>query len=63
MRQIHARDTCGVLYASHQLACATGEPDVDLLSTWFAAKGSGAFLQQEDEEDSEEERDVYFDDD
>jgi len=26
------------------------------------AKGSGAFLQQEDEEDSDEERDEYFDD-
>ena len=28
----------------------------------FAAKGSGAYLRQEDEEDSDEEKDVYFDD-
>lgn len=34
-----------------------------MLRTLFAAKGSGAFLRQEDEEDSDEEKDLYYNDD
>jgi hypothetical protein len=34
-----------------------------MLCAWSAAKGSGAYLRQEDEEDSDEEKDVYYNDD
>jgi hypothetical protein len=37
--------------------------EIDVLPACFAAKGSGAFLRQEDEEDSDEEKDVYYNDD